>query len=60
MRRLALAVVIFGSLEVASLGVVVAIGREAPQAAAVRNTSDLRDCVEYVIASTPVMRCPGG
>jgi hypothetical protein len=52
--------VVFGSLEVASLGVVVAIAREAPQTTAARNTSDLRDCVEYVVASTPVMRCPGG
>ena len=53
--------VLFGSLEMASLGVVMAIGREAPQATtAARTTSDLRDCVEYVIASTPVMRCPGG
>ena len=60
MRRLVLAAVLFGALELGSFGAVLAIARAAPSPPAQPNTSALRDCVQYVIANTPVLRCPGG
>jgi hypothetical protein len=65
MRKLVLAGMLFGALEIGSFGAVLAIARAAPstpapQPQASTAVSGFRDCVQYVIANTPVLRCPGG
>jgi hypothetical protein len=65
MQRLVLAAMLFGTLEIGSFGAVLAIARAAPSTSAPEpqasaSVSGLRDCVQYVIANTPVLRCPGG
>jgi hypothetical protein len=61
MRRLALAMVCFGLLELASFATVLAIGRSAPtdQEVTVETRVALGNCVQYVLANVPVIRCPG-
>jgi hypothetical protein len=58
-RRLAVAALLCGSLELASMATVVAIARSAPARPA-SSTPALSNCVRFVIGGTPVLRCPGG
>ena len=63
MRRIALAAVLCGALELTGLGTVIAIARSAPPASAQVTMSSFvspRECQQYVVSGTPVLRCRGG